>query len=318
MQARAMAREDFAIEEHSVIFSPRDKLRREAQPAAPGEPQPGGAAGGARKARAQLILLEDATAKPFAVDEQFVVGRSGDLRLGDTRVSRRHARIFAVDGAYKLEDLGSANGTFLNEQKVLAPARLRSGDIIRVGPFEMRFVLDASAPRSELAAAGRQKGPASPKGPPSPEASLPTQDSAPAVPASAPRFAHEPTPQSKPEEQTPAEAVAGKQVSPIDLTDRQAASADGAFWVAARLGNENLGLLAGDGMPLSHTLRVGDSHLTGQAATLARRADGYWLEPAPGADAVLLNGAEVTAPVRVRPGDNLQLGPLAIAFETRR
>jgi pSer/pThr/pTyr-binding forkhead associated (FHA) protein len=48
-------------------------------------------------------------------------------------VSQEHARIFAKNGSWYVEDLGSTNGTFVNEQRLAAPAMLTGGDRIRVG-----------------------------------------------------------------------------------------------------------------------------------------------------------------------------------------
>lgn len=60
--------------------------------------------------------------------------------LADDRVSRRHAVIHA-QGAdeFWLVDHGSRNGTYVNERRVLQPARLRDGDQIRIGPFGLTF-----------------------------------------------------------------------------------------------------------------------------------------------------------------------------------
>jgi len=79
----------------------------------------------------------DGTAKPRAMylATNTVVGRGAecDLRLDDTFVSQEHARIFAKDGSWYVEDLGSTNGTFVNEQRLAAPAMLTTGDRVRVG-----------------------------------------------------------------------------------------------------------------------------------------------------------------------------------------
>ena len=55
------------------------------------------------------------------------------LRIEDTYVSQQHARIFDRGGNWYVEDLGSTNGTFVNEQKLVAPAMLTPGDKIRIG-----------------------------------------------------------------------------------------------------------------------------------------------------------------------------------------
>ena len=62
-----------------------------------------------------------------------IVGRQGDqVALTDPTVSRRHARIEPHDGIWSIEDLGSANGTYVNGVMVRRPQRLYQGDQIRV------------------------------------------------------------------------------------------------------------------------------------------------------------------------------------------
>jgi two-component system, cell cycle response regulator len=73
--------------------------------------------------------------------EQLTIGRSprADLHLAEEGVSRKHARICWINDAYVLEDLGSQNGTFVWGKPVTA-ARLRQGDLLRVGPVAtLRF-----------------------------------------------------------------------------------------------------------------------------------------------------------------------------------
>lgn len=73
--------------------------------------------------------------------EQLTIGRSprADLHLAEEGVSRKHARICWMDGAYVIEDLGSQNGTFVSGKPVTA-VELRQGDLIRVGPIAtLRF-----------------------------------------------------------------------------------------------------------------------------------------------------------------------------------
>ena len=67
--------------------------------------------------------------------EPFRIGRSTDceLWLGDDGVSRKHARIFQEAAAYLIEDTESANGTFVQGQRVSRQI-LRDGDVIQFGP----------------------------------------------------------------------------------------------------------------------------------------------------------------------------------------
>jgi pSer/pThr/pTyr-binding forkhead associated (FHA) protein len=66
---------------------------------------------------------------------QLQVGRAEacQIRLDDTYVSTFHARIFNRDGSWFLEDLGSTNGTYLNQRKVTSPVELLAGDQVKLG-----------------------------------------------------------------------------------------------------------------------------------------------------------------------------------------
>jgi hypothetical protein len=65
-------------------------------------------------------------------------GRDNALRLPDPDTSRRHAKILCEDGRYRIQDLASTNGTFVNGSRVeehwLAP-----GDRIRIGGNQITF-----------------------------------------------------------------------------------------------------------------------------------------------------------------------------------
>ena len=55
------------------------------------------------------------------------------IRLQDTYVSQMHARLADRDGSWYVEDLGSTNGTYLNDRRVQAPVEVHAGDVVRVG-----------------------------------------------------------------------------------------------------------------------------------------------------------------------------------------
>jgi pSer/pThr/pTyr-binding forkhead associated (FHA) protein len=57
----------------------------------------------------------------------------------DPTVSTRHAEISLAQGAFVLTDLGSTNGTFVNNQRITHPARLSDGDLLRFGNTQMKF-----------------------------------------------------------------------------------------------------------------------------------------------------------------------------------
>jgi HD-GYP domain-containing protein (c-di-GMP phosphodiesterase class II) len=70
----------------------------------------------------------------LAENQMLTVGRAAgcDLKLEDEGVSRRHCSIERREGVVRLKDLGSANGTFVNEDRV-ETAALRAGDRVRLG-----------------------------------------------------------------------------------------------------------------------------------------------------------------------------------------
>lgn len=84
----------------------------------------------------------------LALDDAVELGRDPGLPhpLEDVKVSRHHARIRPVGGAAEVEDLGSTNGTFLNDQPLQIPTSIGPGDRIRVGftVLELRRADDRS------------------------------------------------------------------------------------------------------------------------------------------------------------------------------
>ena len=81
----------------------------------------------------------------FELGDEITVGRAvgcGVSLPDDTFISSLHARIFRRDGAVFVEDLGSTNGTFINEVQLNGTAQLHRGDRLQVG----RTVLELAPP----------------------------------------------------------------------------------------------------------------------------------------------------------------------------
>ncbi len=97
-----------------------------------------------------LLLLNNGEHIALRMEQEFVLGRAGDLTAEPMvdltnyeaftmGVSRRHAMIKAVEDKYILTDLNSANGTWLNGQR-LVPAKLYdlpSGGVITLGRLKL-------------------------------------------------------------------------------------------------------------------------------------------------------------------------------------
>jgi pSer/pThr/pTyr-binding forkhead associated (FHA) protein len=73
--------------------------------------------------------------RTFRMATSMTVGRALDceVKLEDTYASQQHARVFGKESSWYVEDLGSTNGTFVNDQKLAAPAQVQPGDRIRIG-----------------------------------------------------------------------------------------------------------------------------------------------------------------------------------------
>lgn len=76
-------------------------------------------------------------------DKAVVIGRSPscDLPVPSPRVSRRHAWVHRDGAHFAVSDLGSTNGTFVNEQRVNGARILKAGDRIRIGDHVVTFCM---------------------------------------------------------------------------------------------------------------------------------------------------------------------------------
>lgn len=80
--------------------------------------------------------------------QKFLIGRESDchLRTNSELISRHHC-VFSVDDyAVRLRDLGSTNGTFVNDERVTGQLVLNAGDRIRIGRLEFELEIPAAAP----------------------------------------------------------------------------------------------------------------------------------------------------------------------------
>lgn len=78
---------------------------------------------------------EDRLGFSFEVDEKAVLGRAPecDVILFDKSASRTHTEIFKIDDAYYIADLGSTNGTMVNERVIAIQTKLEPFDTIKIG-----------------------------------------------------------------------------------------------------------------------------------------------------------------------------------------
>ncbi|MEW5851123.1 MAG: FHA domain-containing protein [Myxococcota bacterium] len=90
-----------------------------------------------------LMLLYNGTEMerfPLA-GQGYVIGRSHrcDIVIGLLGLSRRHARVYQEGAAWMVEDLGSQNGTYVNDARINGPQQLREGDVINFFEYTLVF-----------------------------------------------------------------------------------------------------------------------------------------------------------------------------------
>jgi len=100
------------------------------------------------RARAPRLVVERAPGHEsgmiYDLDGSIVLGRGDQagIRLQDPFASSRHARVYEQGRILVVEDLGSTNGTYLNEELLDGPRPLHPGDRLRIGDSEFTFEVD--------------------------------------------------------------------------------------------------------------------------------------------------------------------------------
>jgi serine phosphatase RsbU (regulator of sigma subunit)/pSer/pThr/pTyr-binding forkhead associated (FHA) protein len=96
---------------------------------------------------AKLVAVRGPTrGRVYPLQGACILGRSPNCQIyvGDLTVSRQHARIVLDETGFVVEDLGSENGTYVNEERV-EKRRLSPADEIRISSSVFRFVPDAES-----------------------------------------------------------------------------------------------------------------------------------------------------------------------------
>jgi len=90
-----------------------------------------------------LVVAGESAGKLFPLNKaELVIGRSpsADIRINEKAVSHNHARLSMDNGSCTLRDLESTNGTFVNNELIAGPVRLRGGDAVGVGSTTFTYL----------------------------------------------------------------------------------------------------------------------------------------------------------------------------------
>lgn len=128
-------------------------------------------------AQYQLVMKQGpAPGKTFEFTKNEIhIGRdiNNEIVINDAEVSRRHCRFKLKGESYTLEDLGSTNGTFVNEQRLSGAHTLRAGEMIRLGDTViLAFEMTGADADATIASAG---APPPPRQQPKPQPAAPPQ-----------------------------------------------------------------------------------------------------------------------------------------------
>ena len=93
-----------------------------------------------------VVLKPVGSGDALHIESDVLIGRSNecDVVLAEGHLSRTHARLSLRDGAPWLEDLGSTNGTFVNELRIAEAVKLENGDRVRFDVVEFDLVVPSA------------------------------------------------------------------------------------------------------------------------------------------------------------------------------
>jgi len=115
----------------------------------------------------KLIIEDDEGRKTVVqlVRDEITIGRQdgNTIRLTERNVSRRHARLVKENGNVLIEDLGSYNGVRVNGEKITGRMRIKEGDLVEIGDYDLGIQGKIDAP-AMTPAAGSPRPPTIPPG----------------------------------------------------------------------------------------------------------------------------------------------------------
>ena len=283
------------------------------------------------------LIIEDDEGRKTVVQllrDEITIGRQdgNTIRLTERNVSRRHARLLRQNGNVLIEDLGSYNGVRVNGEKISAPTRIKEGDLVEIGDYDLGIQGKFDGPiTTPPMGSPRQQAPAGPamaKTAPShrPGASNPDLSAAPAEEPAAKTL----PPDSKPTPAlgtTPSPSAGGPTAiirvsditaapSPVEARDLQRSEMPRLVGLAGPFRGKEFYLMRSEvkfGRTDENDI-VADHQSVSRAHARFLLEDGQWkVIDNKSANGVRVNGDEYAVST-LKPGDVLELGHLKFRF----
>jgi pSer/pThr/pTyr-binding forkhead associated (FHA) protein len=216
-----------------------------------------------------------------------VLGRdaSCDVVVAQNEVSRRHAEIAPTEQGYVVRDM-SANGVFVNGERVQGSQRLARSDVVRVGGEEFRFYADLLA-----------QAPTPPAPQPAVQAPAPSQS--PPTPAHASLYSA-PTPLAQPAWEDPRPVVA-------TLEMRNEGPTKGSLFSLRTP-------LVHVGRGAHNDVRLSDESVSETHAKLQRREDGWYLVDMDSTNGTYVGGTRVAGERKLEGSPDIRFGGVKMRF----
>ncbi|HSP78680.1 MAG TPA: FHA domain-containing protein, partial [Myxococcaceae bacterium] len=259
-----------------------------------------------------VVRHPDGNESEHPLSGELRIGRQegNELVLSEGGVSRRHARVWAEGGKVMVEDLGSANGTFVDGERIAGPTPLTSRSQVLLGDYELRL----KAPARQ-GSGNRRALKASPEESPG-EAPVRATRAMPSLKARQAAAAGQPSPLSK----RPRPSRAGGEAA--EAGEGSAEQASGSLvlkgltgpWANQRYPVQGK-LVVGRQSPPA-TVLLEDDSVSRRHAEVDETPEGAVLRDMGSANGTLVNSQPVgTEEVVLQPGDIIQFGMVEMVLE---